>query len=256
MLGSVLPEFTPRPHPHGAPSPRPDRRLRSVTYVSDLSVTHVSGCAPAEPTVFPSGEPGSSPPQASARRCDSAEPLTVELSRLHVTVSKRFLDKLEAARAALSHVQPGATTEEILEAGLDLLLRRHAARRGLVEKPRQKTSAKAPPKRTTQPTTSSAPKAPALSALVKRQVWTRDGGRCQWPLESGGTCQSPLSVEYDHIIPRALGGSSTAKNIRLLCRFHNDLAARRTFGDRWMNQFTRVATAKPVSGTPSAEEVT
>src|SRR5207248_1522255 len=125
------------------------------------------------------------------------DPLTADLSRLHVTVSKRFLDKLDAARAALSHVQPGATTEEILEAGLDLLLRRHASRRGLVEKPRQKTSAKAPPKRT-QPPASSAPKAPALPASVKRQVWTRDGGRCQWPLESGCTCQSPLRVEYDH----------------------------------------------------------
>src|SRR5438270_8639072 len=48
---------------------------------------------PAEPTVSSSGEPGSTPPQASGRRSDSAEPLTAELSRLHVTVSKRFLDK-------------------------------------------------------------------------------------------------------------------------------------------------------------------
>ena len=80
--------------------------------------------------------------------------------------------------------------------------------------------------------------AAGLPASVKREVWKRDGGRCQWPLDSGGICQSTLRVEYDHIIPRALGGSSRPGNLRLLCRFHNDLAARRAFGPEWMNQFT------------------
>src|SRR2546425_9464316 len=41
-----------------------------------------------------------------------------------------------------------------------------------------------------------------------------------------------------HRIACALGGPSTTENVRLLCRFHNDLAARGTFGDG-MNQFTR-----------------
>ncbi len=61
------------------------------------------------------------PPPPAARDC--AHPLGAELSRLHVTVSRRFLEKLEAARAALSHSRPGASAEEILEAGLDLVLR-------------------------------------------------------------------------------------------------------------------------------------
>jgi hypothetical protein len=65
-----------------------------------------------------------------------AQPLTADAHRLHVTVSKRFLSKLEAARDALSHSHPGAAAEEILEAGLDLLLERAAKRRGLVKKPR------------------------------------------------------------------------------------------------------------------------
>jgi hypothetical protein len=53
----------------------------------------------------------------------------------HLTVSRRFLEKLEAARAALSHSKPGASEQDLLEAGLDLLLERHAKRRGLVSKP-------------------------------------------------------------------------------------------------------------------------
>ena len=80
------------------------------------------------------------------------------------------------------------------------------------------------------------------SAIVagcrKRQVWKRDRGCCQWPVESGGTSGSTLCVEFDHRIPRARGGPSTAENVRLLCRFHNDLAARRAFGDEWTDQFT------------------
>src|SRR5574341_226110 len=56
----------------------------------------------------------------------------------HVTVSKRFLEKLEAARDALSHSHPGTDVEAILEAGLDLVIERAAKRRRLVAKPRAK----------------------------------------------------------------------------------------------------------------------
>ena len=49
-----------------------------------------------------------------------------------------------------------------------------------------------------------------------------------------------------------MGGASTADNVRLLCRVHNDLAARRVFGDEWMNQFTRGA-AQGASAESGAE---
>jgi hypothetical protein len=164
-----------------------------------------------------------SPAPAPLRR-DSAEPLTGKLSRLHITVSDRFLDKLKAARDALSHARAGASAEAVLETGLDLVLKQQARRKGLVEKP---------------PKIARPAKSDTVRAKVKREVWTRDGGRCQWPLDSGGICGSTLRVEFDHSVARARGGASTAKNMRLLCRVHNDLAARQTFGDQWMNQFTR-----------------
>src|SRR5574341_1393522 len=82
-----------------------------------------------------------SPPPAAPRTV--AEPLTADLRRLHVTVSKRFLEKLEVARDALSHSHPGADTEAILEAGVDLLIERHAKRKGIVAKPR-KTATRRP----------------------------------------------------------------------------------------------------------------
>ena len=244
VAAALQPSAAPHRDVVTAARPRPAPLMTTRPHSTGQAIMAVQ---PAEPAASPSGEADTPPPQATARRADSADPLTAELSRLHVTVSRRFLDKLEAARAALSHAQPGATTEEILEAGIDLLLRRHASRRGLVKKPRQARGigrAAASRPAATSPRSGDAParntaKLPALPASVKRQVWTRDAGRCQWPLDSGGTCQSPLRVEYDHIVPRALGGPSTPENLRLLCRFHNNLAARRAFGSEWMNQFTR-----------------
>jgi len=178
----------------------------------------------------PEMEPPPALPSPPRTPPSAAEPLTADLSRLHVTVSRRFLAKLEATRAALSHSHPGAKAEEILEAGLDLLLERHAKRKGLVKKPRRE-----PP-----------PAKPGhVPAHVKRAVWERDGGRCQWPLEGGGICGSTHQVEFDHVVPRGREGPSTIENTRNLCKFHNDLAARRIYGDEWMDQFTRGRGARP-----------
>jgi len=184
-----------------------------------------------------------------ARR-DAAEPLTADLSRLHITVSRRFLEKLQAARAALSHSRPSLRAEDILEAGLDLVLKRDAKRKGLVQKPRKESPSKED--QGEEPRKQNPPGKSHVPAAVKRQVWTRDGGRCQWPLESGGVCDSTLRVEFDHRVPLALGGASTVDNVWLLCRFHNDLAARRALGDEWMNQFTRGA-AQEASAQPAAD---
>lgn len=69
-----------------------------------------------------------------------------------------------------------------------------------------------------------------IAAAVKDEVWVRDGGRCAYPGEAGKACGSRSNLEYDHVRPWALGGSGETANIRLLCRAHNDLEARRVFG--------------------------
>jgi hypothetical protein len=151
------------------------------------------------------------------------------------------MEKLDAARAALSHARPGATPEEILEAGLDLVLAERAKSKGVVANPR-----KEPPP--------SKPDSHHIPAHVKRAVWSRDGGRCQYPLEGGGVCGSKFQVEFDHIRPRALGGPSTIENIRCACRPHNGLAARRVFGDAWMDQFRRKNPGQNTNMSPKPSE--
>jgi len=169
--------------------------------------------------------PHTQPAPAPTEQLTSFEPLTPNLQRLHMTVSKQFLDKLEAARKGQGHAQPGASAENVIEAALDLLLAQQARRRGEVKKPQQNPRPAKNPGHVT--------------AAVKRAVWSRDEGMCQWAVVSGGICGSTLRLEIDHVVPRGRGGASTVDGCRLLCSAHNQLAARQVYGDEWMDRFTR-----------------
>jgi 5-methylcytosine-specific restriction endonuclease McrA len=49
---------------------------------------------------------------------------------------------------------------------------------------------------------------------VKAEVWRRDQGRCS-------NCGSRDRLEFDHVIPLAMGGSNTVRNLQLLCESCN-----------------------------------
>ena len=146
------------------------------------------------------------------------EPMTSTETRMHITVSPEFVALLKKAKAGQSHVQPGATDEQVLTAALRLLIERQEKRKAAV-----------PPK-------------------VKREVRARDGARCQWPLASGGVCGSEVRLEIDHVVPRARGGPSTPENCRVLCKAHNLEAARLAYGDELVDRFAR----NPVVREPCA----
>jgi hypothetical protein len=166
--------------------------------------------------------PAPSRPLEPPARVD-VRPLTAERSRIHLTVDCGFHAKLEEARDALSHAHPNASDGEILELALEALLERAAKRKGLGTR-RLKTPR--PSKREHVP-------AHVLAAALERA-----GHCCEWRLVSGGVCASRRRLQPDHVQPLALGGTSDLANIRILCAFHNLLAAREVFGDELMNQFS------------------
>jgi 5-methylcytosine-specific restriction endonuclease McrA len=45
---------------------------------------------------------------------------------------------------------------------------------------------------------------------IRRVVFERDGGRCV-------ECSSSFDLQYDHVLPVALGGATTIENLQLLC---------------------------------------
>ncbi|MEQ8834926.1 MAG: HNH endonuclease signature motif containing protein [Miltoncostaeaceae bacterium] len=49
-----------------------------------------------------------------------------------------------------------------------------------------------------------------IPEVLRREVFRRDGGRCTG-------CGTDELLQFDHIIPVALGGASTPENLQLLC---------------------------------------
>lgn len=232
LVTAPLPAAVPPPAPAGdldvqpAPVARGDRQALSV---SDVVRAH---------------EPIPTHPARRGRGQVEVEPLTAELRRLHLTVSKRLLAKIEAARDGLSHKMPGAGTEQVLEAALDLLLEKQARVRALVKRPRAARPAEvgaeeeraedAKPRDARPgaaiPRASPRPGRSAVPAAVEREVRLRDGNRCQFPLDAGGVCGSTRQVELDHLLPVALGGGNSVANLRCACAFHNRYAAELALG--------------------------
>jgi hypothetical protein len=203
--------------------------------------TWLNFASPADSGSVRAHEPPSTQSARAAAPGDDVEPLTAELRRLHVTVDRQFLKMLDAARDGLSHSIPGASTEQVLKAALELLLEKQARTRGQVKRPRKV----APSAASTASPTSPAPEPlhrrsgprETIPADVRRAVWARDGGRCTWPLDGGGCCGSTHRLELDHVIPWARGSVPTVDGLRILCRPHNLLAARLAFGSRWMGRY-------------------
>jgi 5-methylcytosine-specific restriction endonuclease McrA len=55
-----------------------------------------------------------------------------------------------------------------------------------------------------------APRREPLPRALRLTVWERDGGRCV-------ECESDFELQFDHVIPVALGGATTENNLQLLC---------------------------------------
>ena len=56
----------------------------------------------------------------------------------------------------------------------------------------------------------SGPRRAPISRELRIAVWQRDGGACV-------ACGSRFELQYDHVIPLALGGASTLENLQVLC---------------------------------------
>ena len=55
-----------------------------------------------------------------------------------------------------------------------------------------------------------APRREPIPRDVRRLVWDRDGGACV-------QCGERFELQFDHVIPVALGGATTADNLQVLC---------------------------------------
>jgi 5-methylcytosine-specific restriction endonuclease McrA len=154
-------------------------------------------------------------PQAP-RRPPAIQPLTSETYKVQFTLSQEGYEDLCRAQDLLRHSIPNGDAAVIFERALSLLVedlerKKHAA----TERPRGARPATAHSRH--------------IPSAVRRAVWRRDEGRCAF-VGSRGRCAARGFLEYHHVIPFAEGGETSAANIQLRCRAHNQHEARLWFG--------------------------
>lgn len=219
--------------------PRPDPRDRVRRFCADNSALRAAELAhlPIEPTPLamgmagPTDIPDAANPSVTPR--PAAAPEVVERVRIAFSASDRVFAKLERARGLLRHRFPAGKLEEIFETALDALLERHDPDRRIARAAKRDGKARGKEPGDHARLTAATRRSRRIPQAVRDEVWMRDGGRCVFVSAEGRRCDANEWLEYDHVRPWALGGSSdAADNVRLLCRAHNQMLARLTFGDR------------------------
>jgi hypothetical protein len=162
----------------------------------------------------------SSPAIASAR--PTIAPLAPERYLIKVTVGAETHAKLRRAQDLLRHAVPDGDPAAIIDRGLTLLVAQlERAKLGLTPRPEPRPTA-------ASPATSSSRH---VSAAIRREVWTRDEGRCAF-VGAEGRCSSTAFLEIHHVFPFAAGGKTVTENLSLRCRAHNGFEAEKFFGER------------------------
>ena len=162
---------------------------------------------------------------------------------LHASITQATRDKLAHARALLGHAVPGGDTAEIIDRALDALIAQ-------VEKQRFGVGARTRPARPARRRRGASER--TIPMAVRTQVFRRDRGHCTFVGDTGHPCESRHGLEFDHIVPIARGGLTTADNLRLRCRTHNHVEAERTFGAAFMKAKRERAVAARAARTEPA----
>lgn len=198
-------------------APRPDVR-DSVMRLPDGPVpgpeTEQAGTpAPSKPSPTPL-------PAPSPARVEMLSP-----GRMHLglTISDSLWEKIKRARGLLWHKQPTGKLEHLLDELVEFYLKAKDPVRRAQRREVRRQAGRVGQKKTI-------PSRPAVPVAVRDAVFLRDAGRCAFISEDGRACGSTGSLEIDHVHPKALGGSDSPSNLRVLCRAHNQFAARRLLG--------------------------
>lgn len=162
---------------------------------------------------------------------ESAGGLPEQRVKIIFSAGIKLANKIERAKQVLRHKYPQGKLEEIIDEALETLLEKKDPERKIkrMEKKREVKSQKIPRQTFSSPQND---RSRYIPAAVKRQVWKRDCGQCVFKSPKGRQCGEKGQLEIDHRRPFALGGVSTAENLALLCRLHNQYRSQITFGFR------------------------
>ena len=165
---------------------------------------------------------------------DTIRPIAQDRVVVRFGASKGFDEKLQQARALLSHSVPDGRFEHVLERALDLVLEHaHKTRFARTDAPRQARP--------------SGERNRHIPAPVKRTIIARDGARCSFVGVNGRRCDDSAFIQFHHDDVYARGGEHSAQTMRMLCAGHNRYLAEQDFG---LEQLARY-NSRDRSGDPS-----
>ncbi len=147
--------------------------------------------------------------------------LSKELTRIEFNANRQLCEKLEKLKALLAHKNFSGRMDLLIEELADQALQKLDPEAMPKKKTKQKPMAKV---KNDAPLLEAEQVAPTryIRAEVKREVWKRDQGKCQYlDLKTGKKCGTSHGLQIDHIQEFHKGGSSDLKNVRLLCGAHN-----------------------------------
>jgi 5-methylcytosine-specific restriction endonuclease McrA len=180
---------------------------------------------------------------------ERAKPQSNKTVRLEITLTQEQFNKLNEIKSLLSHKIPSQNTAEVLNVLFEQFLRKHSLMSKINEpvskeenqlngnpdikgKPLTPQSETLPPKVAKAPLqVQSEKRSRYISAPIRRSLYQRASGCCEYRDQSGVRCSSRYQLEFDHIVPFALNGSNEADNIRIVCSKHNSyLASQKNIG--------------------------
>jgi 5-methylcytosine-specific restriction endonuclease McrA len=149
-------------------------------------------------------------------RAAVVKPLAPEVYKIQFTMSREMHDRLRQAQDLLRHAIPNGDLAAVFDRALGLLLD-------------DLYKSKCAEARRPRPARCTTTKSRHVPAAIRREVWKRDGGQCAFVGEQGRCAERGL-LEYHHVLPFAAGGETTADNLQLRCRGHNQHEAELYFG--------------------------
>ena len=180
-------------------------------------------------------------PEVSKAPKESLRPAGAEGWTLTIGLDADQKKALDRARELLSHSHSGATWAEVLAH----LANEHAKRADPVARAGRREAR--PPKMPQRLTATEDPAPPGpkpLPRALRDSVLAKAGGACEFAFpQTGARCESRVRVEVDHVLPRALGGTDAAGNLRCLCATHNRAEAERELGPEWASAWARKSAA-------------
>jgi len=146
------------------------------------------------------------------------EPKSIRRVKIEFVADEEVAELIEKARALLSHKYPKGRLEDLVREAFQTLLEKKDLMKKKAIQPESPVQVKSESR--------------YIPVQVKKEVWSRDEGRCTFVNIEERRCDERLYLHFDHIRPFSLDGKTTTSNLRLLCATHNLWRAEQMFNDQ------------------------